>query len=157
VVQQRGPLRAGRRLRQRLPRRLQRDRGRHRRARQGHRHQQGPGRYTAAGLAKVYAGSNAASFIGTDPSDGRVPDLIGIVQHGVVYTGKTKKIAEHGGNDPQDRDVPLVISGPSIKHRVQTTQVQTTQIAPTILSLLGLDPHDLEAVVAEGTRGLPLR
>ena len=116
-----------------------------------------PVRYTAAGLAKVYAGSNAASFIGTDPSDGRVPDLIGIVQHGVVYTGKTKKIAEHGGNDPQDRDVPLVISGPSIKHRVQTTQVQTTQIAPTILSLLGLDPHDLEAVVAEGTRGLPLR
>jgi len=116
-----------------------------------------PVRYTAAGLAKVYAGSDAASFIGTDPSDGRVPDLIGIVQHGVVYTGKTKKIAEHGGNDPQDRDVPLVISWPSIKHRVQTTQVQTTQIAPTILSLLGLDPHALEAVVAEGTRGLPLR
>jgi hypothetical protein len=33
--------------------------------------------------------------------------------------------------------------------------VETTQIAPTILDLLGLDPHALEAVQIEGTRALP--
>ena len=43
-----------------------------------------------------------------------MPDLIGIVQYGVVYTGEQGKIAEHGGANPQDRDVPLVVSGPAV-------------------------------------------
>jgi hypothetical protein len=34
-------------------------------------------------------------------------------------------------------------------------RVETTQIAPTILALLGLDPSDLQAVRAEHTRVLP--
>ncbi len=33
--------------------------------------------------------------------------------------------------------------------------VETTQIAPTILKLLGLNPHDLQAVRIEHTRVLP--
>jgi hypothetical protein len=33
--------------------------------------------------------------------------------------------------------------------------VQTTQIAPTILTLLGLDPHALQAVRTEHTEVLP--
>jgi hypothetical protein len=33
--------------------------------------------------------------------------------------------------------------------------VETTQIAPTILRLLGLDPDDLQAVRIEHTRVLP--
>lgn len=112
--------------------------------------------YTAAGLKHVYSGAGAARFIGTDASDPRVPDLIGITQHGVVYTGKTKKIAEHGGDDPQDRDVPLVVAGPRIRHAVSGKQVETTQIAPTILVLLGLDPAALQAVRREGTTVLPI-
>jgi arylsulfatase A-like enzyme len=35
------------------------------------------------------------------------------------------------------------------------TPVQTTQIAPTILDLLGLDPDALEAVRIEKTTALP--
>jgi hypothetical protein len=34
--------------------------------------------------------------------------------------------------------------------------VETTQIAPTILKLLGLDPNALKAVRLEHTRALPL-
>jgi hypothetical protein len=34
--------------------------------------------------------------------------------------------------------------------------VETTQIAPTILKLLGLDPHALQAVQVEHTQVLPL-
>jgi len=116
-----------------------------------------PSPYTAAGLAKSYAGADAATFIGTSTDDARVPDLIGIAQHGVVYTGKTKKIAEHGGDDPQDRDVPLVVAGPGIGHATNGGAVQTTQIAPTILTLLGISPTELQAVQTEGTPSLPLR
>jgi len=115
-----------------------------------------PVAYRSAGLRAIHAGPAAARFFGTRVADPRVPDLIGVVQHGVVYTGKTKKIAEHGGNDPQDRDVPLVVSGPRIRHDVRGGQVETTQIAPTILALLGLDPRALQAVTAEHTRTLPV-
>lgn len=112
--------------------------------------------YTAAGLATVYAGWGASNFIGVPHSDPRVPDLIGVVQHGVVYTGGTKKIAEHGGDDPQDRHVPLIVAGPSVSAGVVSAAVETTQIAPTILSALGINPRSLQAVVQENTQVLHL-
>lgn len=116
-----------------------------------------PVAYTSAGLTRTYAGAGAASFLGTRTSDSRVPDLVGIAQHGVVYTGKTAKIAEHGGDDPSDRDVPLVVAGPAVRHAVRTATVSTNQIAPTILSLLGISPSALQAVRIEHTRALPVR
>ena len=36
-----------------------------------------------------------------------------------------------------------------------STQVKTTQVAPTILKVLGLDPSQLQAVQKEGTVVLP--
>jgi Type I phosphodiesterase / nucleotide pyrophosphatase len=116
-----------------------------------------PKAYTAAGNAKIYAAQEAADFIGVPFNDGRVPDLIGIAQYGTVYTGGTKKIAEHGGDNPQDRDVPILIAGGSIHGgRMMNEWVETTQIAPTILRLLGLNPRNLLAVQIEHTRALPL-
>ena len=82
-----------------------------------------------------------------------MPDFVGLAQYGVVYTGGTKKIAEHGGAAADDRDVPLVVSGG--EHHVVEESVRTTQIAPTILRLLHLDPHALRAVREEGTHVLP--
>jgi type I phosphodiesterase/nucleotide pyrophosphatase len=117
-----------------------------------------PKPYTSSGLAHVYAGRAAARYFGVPRGDARVPDLFGIVQHGVVYTGGHGKIAEHGGADPQDRDVPLVVAGEPIGHHEEDGRpVETTQIAPTILRLLGLDSDALKAVRIEGTRVLPLR
>jgi hypothetical protein len=117
-----------------------------------------PKPYNSSGLAQVYAGADAAAFIGVPFSDTRVPDLIGISQYGVVYTGKKKKIAEHGGDNPQDRDVALVVSGNPIADAgdVMSTPVETTQIAPTILQLLGLDPNALHAVQLQHTQTLPI-
>jgi hypothetical protein len=118
-----------------------------------------PKPYTSSGLAQVYAGAGAASFIGVSSSDSRVPDIIGISQYGVVYTGGKKKIAEHGGDNPQDRDVPLVVSGNPIEDAadsVNGSPVETTQIAPTILQLLGLDSNALQAVQIEHTAVLPV-
>ena len=115
-----------------------------------------PKSYTSAGLSTVFAGAGAAGFIGVPFGDPRVPDVIGIAQVGTVYTGGTGKIAEHGGDNPQDRDVALVVSGGDVPDgKVVTSSVETTQIAPTILQLLGLNPQALQAVKAEGTKVLP--
>jgi len=111
---------------------------------------------SASGLAKVYAGAASAAFYGVPLSDPRHPDITGIVQHGVVYTGGKSKIAEHGGDDPQDRNVPVLLVVPGLRdgHGI-AAPVETTQIAPTILALLGLNPRDLQAVRIEHTRVLP--
>ena len=108
-----------------------------------------------SGLAQIYAGHEAARFFGVPYSNPRYPDVFGRVQIGTVYTGGSK-IAEHGGDNPADRDVPLLVYapgavGPSKSH----AWVETTQVAPTTLRLLGLDPRALTAVQVEGTRVLP--
>ena len=66
------------------------------------------------------------------------------------------KIAEHGGASADDRNVPIVVAEPRAhgKQRIGKA-VETTQIAPTILAELGLDPKQLQAVRIEGTKTLP--
>jgi len=114
--------------------------------------------YTAAGLSTVYAGAQAAGYFHVKPGDSRVPDLFGVAQHGVVYTGGQSKIAEHGGAAADDRDVPLVVSGAAARPAARVaSSVETTQIAPTILNLLGLDPKSLQAVRIDHTKVLPAR
>ncbi len=49
----------------------------------------------------------------------------------------------------------LILSGGPVKHAVVTTAVEATQIAPTILQLLGLPANALQAVHIERTRALP--
>jgi hypothetical protein len=108
-----------------------------------------------SGLAQIYAGHQAAEFFGVPYSDPRYPDVFGRVQIGTVYTTGTK-IAEHGGDNPGDRDVPLLVYAPAmVQHSSVDSWVETTQVAPTILRLLGLDPSALEAVQQEGTKVLP--
>jgi hypothetical protein len=110
----------------------------------------------SSGLKTVYAGAASAAFFGVPVGDPRHPDVFGIVQHGVVYTGGQAKIAEHGGADRQDRNVPILVVAPGPGHgREIGTPVETTEIAPTILELLGLNPSDLQAVRIEHTPALP--
>ncbi|MEP6651496.1 MAG: hypothetical protein ABJA74_16515 [Lapillicoccus sp.] len=47
-----------------------------------------------------------------------------------------------------------MVSGPGIQHAVRGNDVETTQIAPTILTLLGIDPGSMQAVRIEHTRAL---
>jgi hypothetical protein len=110
---------------------------------------------TSAGLSQVYAGAAAARLIGVELGNPRVPDVIGIAQYGVVYTGHKAKIAEHGGDHTEDRNVPILVAWSGAPGGTAVTRpVETTQIAPTILRLLGLNPHELEAVLIEGTQPL---
>jgi hypothetical protein len=113
--------------------------------------------YSASGLRAAYAGAAAAAYFGVPAGDVRAPDVLGIAQVGSVYTGKQAKIAEHGGDNPADRNVALVVSGKPIENTGNSDKpVATTQIAPTILKLLGLDPNQLKSVQIEHTAALPL-
>ena len=91
-----------------------------------------------------------------DPTQGRTPDIIIQPVPGVIYSLSTKKIAEHGGNSPDDSNVGLIVSYPTLLPQTVSTVVQTTQVAATVLKALGIDPNKLQAVAAEGTTVLPM-
>jgi hypothetical protein len=83
------------------------------------------------------------------------PDVFGIAQVGIIYTTGSK-IAEHGGDNPGDRDVQLVVYAPgTVQPRQSSDGVETTQVAPTILKRPGLSPSSLQAVQPEGTKSCP--
>ncbi len=89
-----------------------------------------------------------------DPfENSRVPDFIAVTDHGVICTGGSK-LAEHGGFSDDDRNVALLVSSPRVPAQIVETLSYTTQIAPTILSALGLDPNELKGVRKEGTEVL---
>jgi hypothetical protein len=87
--------------------------------------------------------------------DPRTPDIVVLPNVGVVYTGSTKKQSEHGGFAWDDTNVMLLVSNPDIEARTIHSFVETAQVAPTILQILGLDPRKLDAVRKEGTPVLP--
>jgi len=113
----------------------------------------------AAGIGQIFYGPSVETMYGTPglppTGDPRTPDIIVAPNVGVVYTGSKKKQAEHGGFAHDDTNVMLLVSNPSIKPKTVTTFVETTQVAPTILSILGLSPNLLSAVQQEGTQPLP--
>jgi len=84
----------------------------------------------------------------------RTPDFIAITEHGLIYTSGTK-LAEHGGFANDDRNVALLISNPSIASSVIDDPVETRQIASTILSVLGINPKELEGARKENSKVLP--
>ena len=111
---------------------------------------------SASGLTSVYTGRDADKLFGAPADDAHAPDLVGIAQPGVVYTSGVSKIAEHGGDNPADRNVALLVAQPgTLKGRTVRRTVNTTQIAPTILAQLGLNPSQLQAVRREHTKVLP--
>jgi hypothetical protein len=104
-----------------------------------------------ADLAKIYGDPSVAGSLAA----ARAPDAFIQPDEGVVYSGSIKKIAEHGGGAPGDTEVALLVSGADLDAKVVDARVYTTQVAPTILKALGLDPQQLDAVRMEGTRPLP--
>ena len=90
-----------------------------------------------------------------DPANGRTPDIMIQPNSGVIYTKSTAKDAEHGGFAPTDSNVGLLVSNPVLKQLTITTKVVTTQVAPTIIKALNLNPSLLNSVKVEGTPVLP--
>jgi len=112
-----------------------------------------------AGVGEIFYGPSLTTMFnapGLPPSgDPRTPDIIVQPNVGVVYSGSSKKQAEHGGFAHDDTNVIMLVSNPNLHAGTVTSFVETTQVAPTILQALGLDPGKLNAVQIEGTPVLP--
>jgi type I phosphodiesterase/nucleotide pyrophosphatase len=114
----------------------------------------------AAGIGQIFYGPSLEAIFGKPGlpaagGDPRTPDIIVAPNVGVIYTGSLKKQAEHGGFAQDDTNVILLVSNPSLKPGTVTSFVETSQVAPTVLKILGLDPNGLDAVRKEGTPVLP--
>jgi Type I phosphodiesterase / nucleotide pyrophosphatase len=91
-----------------------------------------------------------------DPAhDSRTPDVIVQPIYGTVYTGSTAKNAEHGGMSFADTNVGLVVSNPRFPSVVLKTPVLSSQVAPTILQALDIEPEELKSVRLEHIPVLP--
>jgi Type I phosphodiesterase / nucleotide pyrophosphatase len=105
--------------------------------------------------SSVVSGATLHAIYGDPTSNpvaaARAPDVVIQPNAGVIYSGSSKKIAEHGGGSPDDTHVALLISLPGLAPQTVTTDVTTTQVAPTILKALRIDPALLQAVVKEST------
>jgi hypothetical protein len=110
--------------------------------------------------ANVNFGHELAEIYG-DPTSGdplaaaRAPNVFIQPNWGVIYSGSSKKISEHGGGAIDDTKVALLVSHPGMHHKTVKSHVWTKQVAPTILRALNLDPNELQAVKKEHTQVLP--
>jgi hypothetical protein len=113
-----------------------------------------PSNQSAAGIQKVLWGESLRLMTNDPIQDTRIPDLVIIPDLGVSYQ-QGINIAAHGGFSEDDTHVALLLSRPGLAARTIKTPVQTTQVAPTILQVLGIDPELLQAVRQERTAVLP--
>ena len=104
-------------------------------------------------IDEVPAATNHARS--TPEDDSRVPDVIVQLIYGTARTPSTAKNAEHGGMSFGDTNVGLVVSNPRLHGSVLKTPVLTSQVAPTILRALDIDPDALNSVRVEQTKVLP--
>jgi arylsulfatase A-like enzyme len=112
----------------------------------------------AIGLGQIFYGPSLwlnYGVGGLDPGqDPRTPDIIVVPNVGVTYSGSTTMIADHGGFGHDDTNVVMLVANPRFKGSMVFATTTTTQIAPTVIKALGLDPMALEAVRQEGTAPL---
>src|SRR5206468_7769332 len=106
-------------------------------------------------IENVLGGAELTLKFNDTSTDSRTPDIIVQPVYGTIYTGSTKKNAEHGGFSFGDTNVGLIVSNPGLHAGVVKTPVATSQVAPTILEALGLNPQTLKSVKVEKTDVLP--
>jgi arylsulfatase A-like enzyme len=120
---------------------------------------QSPSSANVAGIGEIFLGPALEQMFnkpGLPPNgDPRTPDIIVTPNIGVTYSGSKRKQAEHGGFSHDDINVIMLVSNPGLAPKTITSPVETTQVAPTILKALGLDPGSLQGVQTEGTQILP--
>jgi hypothetical protein len=106
-------------------------------------------------IDEVMAGDEIKLKFNSPATDSRTPDIIVQPIYGTIYTGSKNKNAEHGGFSFGDTNVGLIVSNPRLSRRVVKTPVATSQVAPTILQELRLNPSGLKSVRIEHTEVLP--
>lgn len=108
-------------------------------------------------VSQILSGESLKLLFPDPLTDPAVPDIIIIPNNGTNYEPSlaSTTFAEHGGFNENETHVPLLVVHNTIKPGKHRQPVTTTQIAPTILNLLNIDPKLLQAVKTEGTDVLP--
>jgi hypothetical protein len=114
----------------------------------------------SAGIGEIFYGASLTTMFNAPGlpaagGDSRTPDIIVAPHVGVVYTGSSMKLSEHGGFAHDDTNVMMLVSNPNLQTGTVYSAVETAQVAPTILQFLGYQPSALQAVQKEGTPLLP--
>ncbi|MEH1907617.1 alkaline phosphatase family protein [Nostoc sp.] len=115
----------------------------------------------AAAQGKVLYGQSIINAgLGDPRTSERTPDIIVPLKTGYFFGNTTKKRAEHGGFTDADTHVALIVGSTGFSRNLQgktlSRTVSTTQIAPTTLQVLGLNPQRLQGVQIDKTQTLPL-
>jgi hypothetical protein len=114
-----------------------------------------------ARIQNILYGAALQAQFGNPATDPRTPDIIIQPIPGTIYSHSSAKVMEHGGFAEDDNHVALLtVKGANIVNNVSagTTVAQgvtNSQVAPTILATLGLNPNKLDAVRSEGVQVLP--
>ena len=113
----------------------------------------------ALNIGQILSGESLKLLFPDPLTDPAPPDVIVVPNLGVNFeptlsTALPAVQAEHGGFNENEVHVPLLVVGGStngapISPGIIRAAVTTTQIAPTILELLNLDPNALQAVRLE--------
>jgi arylsulfatase A-like enzyme len=115
-------------------------------------------------IGQILSGESLKLLFPDPLLDPATPDVIVVPNLGVNFeptlsTALPAVQAEHGGFNENETHVPLMIVGGStngvpINPGIIRAPVSTTQIAPTILELLNLDPNALQSVRLENVEVL---
>jgi predicted AlkP superfamily pyrophosphatase or phosphodiesterase len=106
-------------------------------------------------IDEVLAGEDLKLKFRNPLTDSRTPDILIQPVYGTIYTGSSKKNAEHGGFSFGDTNVGLIVSNPGLDARIVKSPVLSSQVAPSILKALGMEADELRSVREEGTTVLP--
>jgi hypothetical protein len=106
-------------------------------------------------IEEVIGGAELKLKFNDPASDSRTPDILVQPVYGTVYTTSGKKNAEHGGFSFGDTNVGLIVSNTRLPAVTLKTPVASSQVAPTILQALRIEPDALNSVRVERTAVLP--
>lgn len=101
-----------------------------------------PGKDLAPDLAAAYQ-----YLLGTfnGPS---APDIVLSYPENMISRAAADQHGEHGGATWGAQHIPLVVSGPGIRHGLTSSfPARLMDVAPTVFALLGLAPHRMDGVV----------
>lgn len=119
-----------------------------------------PANQATLNVSQVLSGESLKLLFPDPLVDPAVPDIVVVPNVGTNYepslnTALPAVQAEHGGFNEPETHVPVMVVVPGGKQSIVRAPVTTSQIAPTILNLLNMNPNKLHAVQLEGTSALP--
>jgi hypothetical protein len=115
---------------------------------------QGKPQYVSEGTQRVPTGVSPAmeranQYLLDALLNGHEPAVVVFGREGVSFSDpKTGWKADHGGNSWQSQHIPLILAGPGIQSGVvSSAPAQLADVAPTVLTDLGVQPSGMEGHV----------